>query len=115
MRDERGHHAPRFRGRLGRRQPKPLALETLVPPLQLAIALRIIRTGADVRDARQADELLKIPGDRAPTRSVGRGAIVRNDPRSHVGDDFILLGQLELFLGDGGFEVFEVDPKNWAR
>jgi hypothetical protein len=34
-----------------------------VPAFQLAVALRIVRAGADVRQACQADELLEILGD----------------------------------------------------
>ena len=63
--------------RLGRTH--RVALERLVPALDLAVRLRIVRRGAHVRHARQADELLEVLGDELRP-------VVRDDPRPRLRD-----------------------------
>ena len=53
-------------------QPNALAFQRLVPALNLAVRLRIVRGGSDVRHARDANELLEITS---------------NELRAIVGDD----------------------------
>ena len=64
--------APRIVQRQRRAGPDAFLFERFVPAFDFAVGLRIIRRGAHVRHARDADELLEVPGD---------------ELRSVVGDD----------------------------
>src|SRR5260370_38900810 len=80
------YQAPCIFQRQRRSRPNALAFQRLVPALNLAVRLWIIRGGSDVRHARDANELLEITG---------------NELRAIVGDDSrlrfrgLLLGSLQ--------------------
>ena len=65
----------------GQRRPgaDALFLEDTVPAFDLAVALRVVRRGAGVRHAAEADELLEIPGDEL-------GAVVGDDAGRNAGE-----------------------------
>src|SRR5215469_16396213 len=66
-------------------QPNALAFQRLVPALNLAVRLRIVRGGSDVRHARDANELLEITSNELQ-------AIVGDDSRLRF--RVLLLGSL---------------------
>ena len=61
------------------RRTHSLPLQAAVPPLQVAVGLRVKQARPHVRDAGDADELLEIPGDELR-------AVVADDPRPGVGE-----------------------------
>ena len=63
-----------------------LALERAVPAFELAVALRVVGAGADMGDARQADELFEVLGDEL-------GPVVGDDPGLVAG--MLLQGPLD--------------------
>ena len=71
-------------------------LEDAMPALDLAVALGIVRRGADVGHAAQTDELLEVPGDEL-------GTVVGDDAGRDVGEAFPcpLHNLLDIGLGHG--------------
>src|ERR1035441_7244814 len=80
------HQTPRILERQRRSRPDALPFERFVPPLDLAVRLRVKRRSPDVRHARDPDELLEVLGDELRP-------VVRDDsgPRLRV----LLLGPLQ--------------------
>jgi hypothetical protein len=70
-----------FFERKGHGDPDAFALEGLVPALDFAIGLGIVRRGSDVGHAGDADELFEILGDEL-------GSVVGDDARLFVGEGF---------------------------
>src|SRR5262249_27632710 len=79
------HQTPRIVQRQWRSWPDSLPFERFVPPLDLPIRLWVKRRGADVRHARDPNELFEIFGEEL-------WAIVRDDARSRF--RVLLLGSL---------------------
>ena len=77
---------PRILGRQRHAGPNAFALQRLVPTLQLAVGLRIVRRRSHVRHARDANEFLEVLGDKLRP-------VVGDDPR--LGLRIFLLGGLE--------------------
>ena len=73
-----------------------IVLDGAVIAFQLAVGLRVVRAGADVRHATQPDELFEVAGDELR-------AVVADDPRPCVGELFAspLQEDLDILLGHG--------------
>jgi hypothetical protein len=84
---------------------KTFPLETLMPPFEFSIALRVILAGADMSHPAQADEGLEIPGYKGRT-------VIRDDLRMFIGESFLRTLQYNFHIGLGHrFADLPVDNK----
>jgi len=60
VRDELRHHRASLFDRQRHARPQAIAFQRAMPTFDLAVALRIVGTRADVRHSREANELLEI-------------------------------------------------------
>ena len=76
----------------------PLALKILVPTLDLAVALRVVRRGPHVRHPAEPDELLEVPGDELRVRALALVALTVGDdpPVTAARDDRPTAGRREI-------------------
>jgi transposase-like protein len=96
--DERGHHVVGFLQGFRALRPDGRALEGAVPPLNLAVRLRVVGRRTHVGHAAEADEQVEVAGEEL-------GAVVGDGARLRAGvflqaalEDELNVGLLHLFL-----------------
>ena len=94
-------HCARLLGRRWASRPNRLTSDGLVPALDLAVGLRVVRRGPHVCHAGDADELLEVLGDEL-------GSVVGDDTRPGLGME--LAGALQDALNIGFRHTFVQFP-----